>query len=390
VHHPLSRAASSLSARSATKLVAILVTAWCGVGAIAAGCKAGTSTNDSGAATGGTTGTTGGAGGTGGGGTMGAGGAGSGGNPGLGGSTSSSGGATGSGGTSSSGGATGSGGTSSSGGATGSGGTSSGGNGGSTGTGGASGAAGRGGVGGAAAGSGAAGAAGAGGQTTACTGRTYKLCEDFESGTVGGLPTGWTAYDGYGNDAATGIGLAKDQVHSGAMALKSDSMVPGEERIQKSLAALGPTATTHWGRIFYKVQSPAPSPSSGNYFHTTFVALEGTTENRVVDSVEQSNGTHQWIFNLPDDSCCTGSDYDWTFDASWHCAEWYVDVTTESYRFFTDSTEVTSLAFTKNAAAKMSSYTALVLGAIFYQTPPSPFVLWLDDLAIDDAQIGCQ
>ncbi len=383
-----------MSARSALKLVAILVTAWCGAGAIAAGCKAAaTSTNDSGAATGGTTGTGGGAGGTGGGGTTGAGGAGSGGNPGLGGSANGSGGATGGGGRSGGGGANGSGGVSGAngsgtGGAGGSGGASGSGSGGASGSGGM---AGRGGVGGAAAGSGAAGAGGAGGQaTTGCAGKSYKLCEDFESGTVGGLPTGWTAYDGYGNDAASGIGLAKDQVHSGAMALKSDSMVPGEERIQKSLAALGATATTHWGRVFYKVQSPAPSPASGNYFHTTFVALEGTTENRVVDSVEQSSGTHQWIFNLPDDSCCTGSDYDWTFDASWHCAEWYVDVTTESYRFFTDSTEVTSLAFTKNAAAKMSNYTALVLGAIFYQTPPSPFVLWLDDLAIDDAQIGCQ
>src|SRR5580698_8825005 len=92
VHHPLSRAGSSLSARSAMRLVAILVTAWCGVGAIAAGCKAGaTSTDDSGAATGGTTGTGGGAGGTGGGGTTGAGGAGSGGSPGLGGSANGSG-----------------------------------------------------------------------------------------------------------------------------------------------------------------------------------------------------------------------------------------------------------------------------------------------------------
>jgi hypothetical protein len=40
-----------------------------------------------------------------------------------------------------------------------------------------------------------------------------------------------------------------------------------------------------------------------------------------VDSVESSDGTHQWIYNLPDDSCCTGSAYDWTFDINWHCAE---------------------------------------------------------------------
>ena len=175
------------------------------------------------------------------------------------------------------------------------------------------------------------------------------------------------------------------------MSLKSSSMVPGEERIQKSLAALGTTASKHWGRIFYKVQSPAPKTSGGVYFHTTMVALEGTTENRVVDSVQNPAGAHQWIYNVaPNDSCCPGSTYDWTFDANWHCAEWYVDVTMQSYRFFTDSTEVTSLAFTNNANAQMSSYTAIVVGSIFYQTPPSPFVLWLDDLVIDDTQIGCQ
>jgi hypothetical protein len=119
-------------------------------------------------------------------------------------------------------------------------------------------------------------------------------------------------------------------------------------------------------------------------------ALMGTTENRIVDTVEQSNGTHQWLFNLPDDSCCTSSSYNWSFDNAWHCAEWFVNVTAQSYRFFTDGSEVTQLAFTGRSDAKMSNYTALAVGAIFYQTPPSPFTIWFDDLAIDDNQIGCQ
>ena len=32
----------------------------------------------------------------------------------------------------------------------------------------------------------------------------------------------------------------------------------------------------------------------------------------------------------------------------------------------------------------------LAVGEIFYQQPPSPFVVWFDDLAINDTQIGCQ
>ncbi len=38
----------------------------------------------------------------------------------------------------------------------------------------------------------------------------------------------------------------------------------------------------------------------------------------------------------------------------------------------------------------MSSYQAIIVGAELYQMPPTPFVIWFDDLALDDAQIGCQ
>jgi len=45
---------------------------------------------------------------------------------------------------------------------------------------------------------------------------------------------------------------------------------------------------------------------------------------------------------------------------------------------------------TGRSGARMSNYSALAVGAIFYQAPPSPFTIWFDDLAIDDSQIGCQ
>jgi hypothetical protein len=233
-----------------------------------------------------------------------------------------------------------------------------------------------------------AGATDSGSGTSGCAGKTYKLCEDFESGTVGAIPTGWTSLRGY---AATrgGIGLASDQAHSGKMSLKSDGMSTGMDRAQKSFAGLGATVTKHWGRLFYKVQSPGPMPTSG-VIHITMGALEGTTENRVVDTVVMMNGTHQWLFNIPDDSCCAGSSYNWKFDANWHCAEWYIEVATSSFRFFSDGQEVTQLAFTGKTGARMSDYTSIGLGTIYYQMPPAPIVVWFDDLAIDDNRVGCQ
>jgi hypothetical protein len=321
------------------------------------------------------------------GGEVGSGGSASGGNTGSGGGNGG-GGNTGSGGNTNSGGSNGSGGSGAGGSATGGSGTggsatASGGSIGSGGnaTGGASGAAGS--------SSGGAGGGAKGGQGGGAIACPYKLCEGFESGTVGGIPTGWTMLKGYGAGSATDYGLATDQAHAGSMSLKSSSMATGQNRIQLGLSALGAVATKHWGRIFYKLATPVVKPTSG-VLHITFVALQGTTENRVVDTVEMTNGTHQWIYNVPDDSCCTGSDYNWSFDGTWHCAEWYVDLGAKSYRFFTDGTEVTQIGFTGNANAKMSSWTALGVGEIFYQQPPSTLVMWFDDLAINDSQIGCQ
>ncbi|MES1171990.1 MAG: hypothetical protein ABUL77_02030 [Bacteroidota bacterium] len=238
---------------------------------------------------------------------------------------------------------------------------------------------------------GAGGGVGGVGMSAGCAAKGYKLCEDFEEvGAVGMLPTGWTAYKGYGSGSPQDVALASDQFHGGKMALKSSSMATGQGRVQKSLASLGATAAKHWGRVFYRFQSPAVKPSNG-VMHVTMVGLLGSMgENRVVDIVQNTSGAHQWLFNLPDDSCCAGSAYSWMLDAVWHCAEWYVDVSTHSFRFFADSKEVTQIGFTNKTNSKMANYTSLVLGATFYQVPPSAFVMWFDDLAINDTQIGCQ
>ena len=244
---------------------------------------------------------------------------------------------------------------------------------------------GAGGSGGAAGGGGAA----VGGSGAGCAGKNYKLCEDFETGTDAAFPAGWTKFKGYGAGAASDIAMATDKFHSGKASVKSSSMATGQTRIQKSIASLGPTASKHWGRIFYRVESPAVKPSSG-VLHVTFVGLMGTGENRVVDTVEDSQGKHQWLYNNPDDTGSLGSSYDWMFDDAWHCAEWNVDVGAKSYRFFTDSAEVKQIGFTGKNDAQMSDYSSIIVGAEFYQMPPTPFVMWFDDLAIDDNQIGCQ
>ncbi len=243
---------------------------------------------------------------------------------------------------------------------------------------------------------GGTGGAAGGAQGTGCVGATWKLCEDFESTNAGALPTGWTAKTGWNNHPATEYGVATDQHHgAGTKSFKSTTALPGQTRIQKALSSLGATANKHWGRVFYKVQNSPQVPigANGAYYHVTFIGLQGQTESRVVDTVESPQRTIQYLYNLPDDSCCNGSSYNYAYDGAWHCAEWSLDTTAGSYRFFVDGAEVTSIAVTNNhnGGAKISgsNYSQLFLGPIFYVNPTGALTAWVDDLAIDDTRIGC-
>ena len=280
------------------------------------------------------------------------------------------------------------------GGHSGSGGGGSGGGGGSSGSSGSSGAGGT-------ASAGHDGGAGAGGSRSDAGGKGHELRRVGLRGQVvqalRGLRAGHRRHDPDGVDGAAGIRahaasgtvLAKDAAHSGSMSLKASGMSTGLDRVQRALASLGPTATKHWGRLFYKVGTPTPKPTSG-VIYITMAALEGTTENRVVDTVVAMNGTHQWLFNILDDPRAararrtTGRSRN-----AWHCAEWNIDVATSSFRFFSDGQEVTQLTFTGKTGARMSAYKSIGLGTIYYQMPPAPIVMWFDDLAIDDNRVGC-
>jgi hypothetical protein len=166
------------------------------------------------------------------------------------------------------------------------------------------------------------------------------------------------------------------------------------------VAALG---GSHWGRIFYRVKTPAPAPASG-VIHSTIVAWEavspisGTNEVRVVDTVENTEGSHQYLYNVQTSDrgeFGKGSSYDFSYDGAWYCAEWFVDYATQAYRFFLDGEELESIGITNGAgnfanSELPSAFTALAVGWNNYQQAPSPgFVAWIDDVAIGTARIGC-
>jgi hypothetical protein len=232
------------------------------------------------------------------------------------------------------------------------------------------------------------------GGASGCAASTRIVCEDFESTAVGAIPMGWTRV---GATSLSGVDAA--QAARGIHSLKLDAVANGPRRITFPAASFG---SAHWGRIFYKVQTPAPTPAS-NVVHSTLVALAGANpqgpgseEVRVVDTVENTQGLHQFIYNVQPQGpeFGTGSAYNWRYDGVWHCAEWHIDAGNQSYQFFFDGTEITQIAKANgagnfNGTGIPSVFTSIAVGWYNYQAVSPGFVAWIDEIAIDANRIGC-
>lgn len=253
-----------------------------------------------------------------------------------------------------------------------------------------------GGMGGATSGGGAnAGAAGLGGDSL-CEAAQFLLCESFETASVGANPMGWSK-----SGSPT---VVDDQAARGKRSLKIPPAANGGGRILRSAMALG---SGHFGRIFYRVATPPPLPSNGNVIHSTVVALSGTSPNgggntewRVVDTVENSAGMHQYLYNVQPSGSefGKGSAYNYKFDGAWHCAEWNIDAATQTYRFYIDGAELTQISISNGAGnfgsgANRSdipnSFNELRIGWTNYQSAGSGFTAWIDEIAVASSRIGC-
>jgi hypothetical protein len=151
------------------------------------------------------------------------------------------------------------------------------------------------------------------------------------------------------------------------------------------------------------VKLPVPNA----FVHSTLVAFSGVgptrgaSEFRVVDTVKQSSTTPdvasriQFLYNVQPQSSGefgTGTSYDREFDGDWHCAEWFIDGATQTYRFYLDGQQQIEIA---NGAGHYdgtdipSSWGELKVGWNNYQSAPPGFTAWIDDVALDDQRVGC-
>jgi hypothetical protein len=247
----------------------------------------------------------------------------------------------------------------------------------------------------------------AGGSGQGCSGGNYLICEDFEGTEVGQIPSGWTR-----RGPADKVGVADDAAVSGKKSLRIGAIENGERRIAHPGALLG---AAHWGRVRFKVQMPITDA----FVHSTIVAAAGTgptkgaLEVRLFDTVKAATADSSWcsdaakgksncfqfLYNVQPSNFAEfgkGGPYGWTFDAAWHCAEWHVDSTDQSYELFYDNERIDSVSF-KNGAGKYdnsdipTTFDEVRVGWNNYQKATNPgFSAWIDDVALDDQRIGCE
>jgi hypothetical protein len=163
---------------------------------------------------------------------------------------------------------------------------------------------------------------------------------------------------------------------------------------------------TYYGRTFVYFQSlPAPPMT---YAHWTFIAASGTgVSGEIRLSGQLQNGKN--LFGVGTDNRVdpmgtgdwTNSDNDPTGMPSavpltqWICIEWMHNGSTNETRFWWDATEHPSLSTSSSVHGGnptpyiLPRFTNVWLGWQEYQTSSETFELWLDEIAIDGARIGC-
>jgi hypothetical protein len=229
-----------------------------------------------------------------------------------------------------------------------------------------------------------------------CATAGVQLCEGFETGTLN--KTTW---------AVSGTPPVIDGMEHarGAYALHITQNGDGLSYIKETMTFPEPN-DTYFGRVFVYFKS-LPIPPGMTYAHWTIIAASGTVipgEIRV--SGQLQNGAN--LFGVGTDNRTDGGTGDWTNSDNdpkgspapvplnqWICLEWMHKGDTNETQLWWDATLHPSLSTTSTVHGGnavpflLPQFTNVWLGWQEYQTSTEPFELWMDEIAIDTARIGC-
>ncbi|HXI58883.1 MAG TPA: hypothetical protein VNO55_22605 [Polyangia bacterium] len=216
---------------------------------------------------------------------------------------------------------------------------------------------------------------------------TAALCESFEEVPVGGKPDPmlWT----------TPADIKVDDLHpalGGKRALHLPPRGSGGSYITETRTIPG-GGKLFYGRIlFWFEQLPLQKP--GSLYHWVMIAPQGGGMNLRIGGHVERDGSNWLRFNPGGPAGETGlSDLTAVMVARrWYCLEWFFDTPNNEARFWLDGQERPVLHWKDSVAGwhfPPAGITSLGFGFEEYQGAPSPFELFIDELALGTQRIGC-
>jgi len=222
------------------------------------------------------------------------------------------------------------------------------------------------------------------------------LLEDFEATEAGQIPAGYTKQGA--------VAVADDFAHSGKHSLRMEAAVNGPRRITTKNEAIPALGGQHWGRLYFRVQLPAPECASG-VIHSTLVSgiakspqHQDQIEVRPLDTILNNTNKFGYIYNVQPQKraeFAKGSESKFKYTDEWTLAEWYVDHATQTYRLFINGKEVKDVGFMKGPGNYEKSeipevFESMTFGWYNYQGAGSGFVAWIDDIALAKDRLGAR
>ena len=212
-----------------------------------------------------------------------------------------------------------------------------------------------------------------------------KLCEDFESGTVGASPnsTLWTVTKA----TADTMQISSTQAARGNQSLHIRAANAGSQHAMISNTSAFPFANNmFWGRAFVYFNSAYPSN------HTTYMAAGPSP-----------NPNYQWLRyssfgsghlggndSDPDNSAASNQSLP---QAAWACLEWQYDVPNlKAYYYFNGQLIATLAIDSKHVGTTDLDFKQVEIGWELYSQDGAGGAAWdmyFDEIALNDTRIGC-
>jgi hypothetical protein len=201
------------------------------------------------------------------------------------------------------------------------------------------------------------------------------FCEDFESGKLD--PARWETNVGYDPANAVTVQTTK-AAHGGHAALAHIANAGGGFAYIRAKSPFPQLASGMWGRayVFHTIDATVG--------HNALVKAESPAGD--VLEVGQGGGKVQLTFYPPSGEKPVG--YPTAIPrGTWTCMEWHMAKASPQIELFVDGTSIATYAY--SGAEVVPAFTSVKLGIETHSANTSTDDVYLDDIAIDGARIGC-